>query len=255
MSASEFLLWSHVLFWWAAANYVVRDPLRDDADPAEIRESWKWRGWVAARVLIAAAAVAYCALPNISLAIVILLPGVVLPLLRVSLPTTQSVELEVAANVLVPIGTFFLIRHQHAYVRRVFFTLPASDKHIAVALIVAALLMFVIHGGTYIVRGLLKKSGAVPKTTPADEKPKVDVEEYNRGRLIGALERALLFVVVIAGSYEAIGFIIAAKGLIRSKELESNRDMTEYFLIGSLASVLVALSCGILAKILITTWW
>lgn len=38
---------------------------------------------------------------------------------------------------------------------------------------------------TYIVRGLLKKSGTVPMT----DTDKVDVDEFNRGRLIGALER------------------------------------------------------------------
>ena len=46
-----------------------------------------------------------------------------------------------------------------------------------------------------------------------------------------------------------MGFIIAAKGPIRSKDLES-RDFAEYFLVGTLASTAVALVaagyCG---------WW
>ncbi len=83
----------------------------------------------------------------------------------------------------------------------------------------------------------------------------VDVNEFNRGRLIGALERVLLFAVVIAGSYEALGFVIAAKGLVRSREFEISRDMTEYFLIGSLSSVLIALATGSAARYVIQTYW
>jgi len=39
----------------------------------------------------------------------------------------------------------------------------------------------------------------------------------NRGRLIGNLERLVLTLVVVAGSYAALGFLVAAKGLIRSE--------------------------------------
>lgn len=60
---------------------------------------------------------------------------------------------------------------------------------------------------------------------------------------------------MIAGSYEALGFVIAAKGLIRSRDLEANRDLTEYFLIGSLASVAVALATGIAARGIIQVLW
>jgi hypothetical protein len=63
----------------------------------------------------------------------------------------------------------------------------------------------------------------------------LDLAELNRGRLIGNLERILLTIVVAAGSYAALGFLVAAKGLIRSEEFEK-RDFTEYFLIGSLTS-------------------
>ena len=79
--------------------------------------------------------------------------------------------------------------------------------------------------------------------------------ELKRGRLIGALERAVLFVVLIAGSYEALGFIVAAKGLIRSRDFEGNRDLTEYFLIGTLTSVAVAIATGSTARYLLQVYW
>jgi hypothetical protein len=81
----------------------------------------------------------------------------------------------------------------------------------------------------------------------------VDLGEYSRGRLIGNLERILLVVVVAAGSYESLAFLAAAKGLIRSKELE-NRDWAEYFLVGSLASVLVSVAVGLLVRQLMKMW-
>jgi hypothetical protein len=52
-----------------------------------------------------------------------------------------------------------------------------------------------------------------------------------------------MLIFVIAGQYEALGFVVAAKGLIRSKEFE-DRDFTEYFLLGTLASVLIAVLTG-----------
>ena len=61
--------------------------------------------------------------------------------------------------------------------------------------------------------------------------------------------------MIVAGSYEALGFIVAAKGLIRSRDFEKSRDLTEYFLIGSLASVAVALATGVIARYTIQTLW
>ncbi len=115
-----------------------------------------------------------------------------------------------------------------------------------------ALFIFTIHGGTYIVRGILKTSG-MPKV-PGKGTPSA-VELLKRGRLIGVLERAVLFVVLVAGSYEALGFIVAAKSLIRSRDFEGDRDLTEYFLIGSLASVAVAVATGTTARYLLQAYW
>jgi hypothetical protein len=83
----------------------------------------------------------------------------------------------------------------------------------------------------------------------------VDVEEYNRGRLIGNLERIVLTIVVAAGSYAALAFLVAAKGVVRSDEFEKSRDFTEYFLIGSLSSVLVALCAGMALRFALIRLW
>ena len=64
---------------------------------------------------------------------------------------------------------------------------------------------------------------------------------------IGYLERSLIFLLVLNGHPESIGWIFAAKSIARFKELE-NRRFTEYYLIGTLASIFWALFCGVAAQ-------
>jgi hypothetical protein len=71
-----------------------------------------------------------------------------------------------------------------------------------------------------------------------------------RGRAIGALERALALTLVLLGEYGAVGWIIAAKSLARFKALE-DREFAEYFLIGTLASFLLAVLAGVGVRILL----
>ena len=68
----------------------------------------------------------------------------------------------------------------------------------------------------------------------------------NAGALIGNLERILTLVFVLIGQYEAVGFIIAAKSLLRFKETDTAK--TEYVLAGTLLSFGIATICGLMAK-------
>ncbi|MDO5522783.1 MAG: DUF3307 domain-containing protein [Bacteroidia bacterium] len=70
----------------------------------------------------------------------------------------------------------------------------------------------------------------------------------NAGRYIGILERLLVFVFVVLGRWEAIGFLIAAKSVFRFGDLKDsrNRKLTEYILIGTLLSFGIAIVTGIL---------
>jgi hypothetical protein len=68
----------------------------------------------------------------------------------------------------------------------------------------------------------------------------VDIGEFNRGRIIGILERVLLFLFLLQGQYGAIGFVLAAKAFTRFKALD-DRAFAEYVLIGTLLSACLAL--------------
>lgn len=72
-------------------------------------------------------------------------------------------------------------------------------------------------------------------------------EMKNAGALIGNLERLLTILFVVMGQYEAIGFIIAAKSLLRFKDTDTAK--TEYVLAGTFLSFGIALLCGLLAKL------
>ncbi|MGH7638035.1 MAG: hypothetical protein ACREOK_10330, partial [Gemmatimonadaceae bacterium] len=104
-------------------------------------------------------------------------------------------------------------------------------------------------GGTQVVRAILNRADSLPL-----QQKQVDEVELNRGRLIGDIERLLLAGMVAAGSYAALGFTIAAKGLIRSRDLEKH-EFAEYFLIGTLASTMIALVAGGLLRVSFTALW
>ena len=69
----------------------------------------------------------------------------------------------------------------------------------------------------------------------------------NAGALIGNLERLLTIVFVLLGQFEAIGFIVAAKSILRFKDTDTAK--TEYVLAGTFLSFGIAILCGLMARI------
>ena len=67
------------------------------------------------------------------------------------------------------------------------------------------------------------------------------------GSTIGVLERLLICVFILTGSDVAVGFVVAAKTLARFKQLD-DREFAEYYLLGTLASVAVAIVTALLAR-------
>ncbi|MDA8211591.1 MAG: DUF3307 domain-containing protein [Clostridia bacterium] len=77
-----------------------------------------------------------------------------------------------------------------------------------------------------------------------------DKEEVKIGRFIGGAERLLTAAGVIAGAYEAIAALYAAKTAIRFKQA-SNPKFAEYFILGTSISALFGILTGLVLKILI----
>ena len=67
---------------------------------------------------------------------------------------------------------------------------------------------------------------------------------HDAGMWIGYAERVLALTFMLLGTYEALGFLIAAKSLLRFQETDIKR--TEYVLIGTLLSFGVAVLLGVI---------
>ncbi|MEJ0024543.1 MAG: hypothetical protein WDN01_00835 [Rhizomicrobium sp.] len=102
--------------------------------------------------------------------------------------------------------------------------------------------------GNEVVRVLLVWSG-VPKT-PKKAHPPTSLPSVSprAGRYIGLLERSLIVAGLLMNSWDIVTAVIALKTVARYKELDEQLS-AEYFLIGSLTSILWAVFIAIsLAK-------
>ncbi|MCG2590163.1 DUF3307 domain-containing protein [Rhodohalobacter sulfatireducens] len=68
------------------------------------------------------------------------------------------------------------------------------------------------------------------------------------GKYIGMLERIFVYLSLITGNAQVIGFLLAAKSVFRFGDLTRSKDrkLTEYILIGTLFSFLMAIIVGLL---------
>ena len=110
--------------------------------------------------------------------------------------------------------------------------------------------LVLLSTGNVLVRLVLSATGT---TNPALHDTSEDPEQRLKGgRLLGPMERVLIVGLGLAGQLTAASIVIAAKGLLRWPELQSKPEqqwihrLTEYFLVGSFVSWLVALGSLVL---------
>lgn len=105
---------------------------------------------------------------------------------------------------------------------------------VAAGAVTVAAFAFNVHGGTAVVRAVLPPD-------PAGD------DGLEAGARIGVLERWLVLPAVLAGAWSAVGLVFAAKSIARFEELR-DRPFAEYYLVGTLASVLVAVLTGLAVR-------
>lgn len=110
--------------------------------------------------------------------------------------------------------------------------------------IAVAVLAFNVHGAGAIVGAVLDGSRGLPAGEAGPDRALQIRRAGRRGRTIGILERGLLILFVVFEAYGAIGFVLAGKSIARFKELE-DRDFGEAYLVGTLASTLLAVAGGL----------
>jgi hypothetical protein len=120
-------------------------------------------------------------------------------------------------------------------------------------LMVLGVVLLQLVTGNQLVRLVLGSVGAVK---PAGEPQPSD--RLKGGRLLGPMERLLILCLGLAGQLTAATAVVAAKSIIRFPEINAQKarengnvgidDITEYFLVGSFASWIVALAGLALAQ-------
>ena len=104
---------------------------------------------------------------------------------------------------------------------------------------IAAVYAFNVNGMSAIVQLELDRLGIAPQ----EDGPAV-------GRTIGILERIFAVTLVLLNRWEALGLLVAAKSLARFKDLDDRRR-AEYYLVGTLVSLLGATGSGLLLRFLL----
>lgn len=79
-------------------------------------------------------------------------------------------------------------------------------------------------------------------TTNAKEEEKTDMPKTGAGAWIGNLERLLSGVLILLGQFSAVGLTMTAKSIARYDEIVKNPAFAEYYLIGTLYSILYTIS-------------
>jgi len=119
---------------------------------------------------------------------------------------------------------------------------PLGAVSLDVGVFVLGALVFLSESGNVVVRAALH-GGEVAADAPTILKG---------GRLIGPLERVLVFALTATGAFTLLAAVLAAKGIVRFPEISRDTDLgtrAEYFLIGSLVSWVTALGAAFLL------WW
>ncbi len=62
--------------------------------------------------------------------------------------------------------------------------------------------------------------------------------DYNAGRFIGTVERCVMLILMAIRQYSASGLVLTAKSIARYDKISKESDFAEYYLLGTLLSLL-----------------
>ena len=104
--------------------------------------------------------------------------------------------------------------------------------------------VFCLRPANFFIKNIFKEA-QISFPNNGEENPSLP----NAGHVIGNVERMLSLVFVMLGQYEAIGFLLAAKSLLRFRETDTVKS--EYVLVGTLLSFGFAILMGVAVKLII----
>jgi hypothetical protein len=126
-------------------------------------------------------------------------------------------------------------------------------------IVVAGLVVTLSAGGVVISLAVEPLLREMRRASPTDgQGPTAESRGLEHGgRLIGQLERALIFLFVLSGQPGSIGFLIAAKSIFRFGELKEphHRMEAEYIIIGTMMSFGFGLAVAYATQSLLALSW
>lgn len=107
---------------------------------------------------------------------------------------------------------------------------PLPVQHLPAVMALLTGLILAIRAGGFAVGLLMAPFAAqLPPEITAESLP-------GAGRIIGQLERGLIFAFIFFGRPEGVGLLMAAKSILRFGAVKDDRALSEYVIIGTLAS-------------------
>ncbi|MGC9322523.1 MAG: DUF3307 domain-containing protein, partial [Kosmotogaceae bacterium] len=153
---------------------------------------------------------------------------------------------------LVPISSFTIARSFSALIVWIDFHTGLDLAVLPVSKMLSVLIvyLYVLFAGAVFIRKLFD---LIYKNQP-DYLERIvgnssSLDNVRTGRAIGIFERLLVLTLYLTGNVASITIVIAAKSLARFKNFD-NKDFAEYYLIGTLASVMIAIIGGMILKAL-----
>jgi len=137
-----------------------------------------------------------------------------------------------SAHILILAAAALLINGSTSYV-----SIWSSFSDYAETLYLALLIIFITVPASIIFKIIFKKYQPI---TSSSESIK------GAGEIIGFLERILTAVFFVMGEFTAVGFIIAAKSIARYDKISKDVAFAEYYLIGTLFSILITVAAFLL---------
>ncbi|NLW46912.1 MAG: hypothetical protein GXY86_06215 [Firmicutes bacterium] len=107
----------------------------------------------------------------------------------------------------------------------------------------AVFYIFICFGGSYLIEKFL--------FWLRNEEEVIEEKTDSAGKWIGILERIIVLTLMLNNALDSVAFILTAKSIARFNELR-NKNFAEYYLIGTLASITLAICGGFLLKYLLT---
>ncbi|MEJ6951334.1 DUF3307 domain-containing protein [Natronospora cellulosivora (SeqCode)] len=117
-------------------------------------------------------------------------------------------------------------------------------------IIIVTAYIFVWKPGSHIVEKTLKNYKISKPESSREILINNQKETANPGELIGKLERVLLLSFIISNNFLAISIIFTAKSVARFSNFK-DKDFANYYIIGTLISLLIAMGVGFLVDLLI----